>query len=76
MALKGKAVIELKNVKTGEVQKTEQENLITNAVTEILRTNPIGTFYRNANEITTFRWDQFLPICPNLIGGILLFPEQ
>ena len=76
MALKGRAVIELKNVKTGEVQRVEKENLVTNAVTEILRTNPVGVFYRNTDEMTAFRWDQFLPICPKLIGGILLFPEQ
>ena len=73
MALKGKAVIELKNVRTGDVLKIEKENMVTDAVTEILRTNPIGTFYRNANDLTEFRWDQFLPICPKLIGGILLY---
>ena len=75
MALKGHAVIVLRNVRTGDVERIEKENMVTNAVTEILRTNPIGVFFRNAGEQTTFRWDLFLPICPNLIGGILLFSE-
>lgn len=73
MVLKGRATIELKDVRTGKVRKVEHGNLVTNAATEILRTNPMGAFYRNTNELTEFRWDQFLPICPKLIGGILLF---
>ncbi len=73
MALKGRAAIELRNVRTGEIRRVEHGNLVTNAATEILRTNPIGAFYRNANDLTAFRWDQFLPVCPKLIGGILLF---
>ena len=69
MALKGTTKIELTNVKTGEREVIEKDNLVTNAVPDLISLNPDG-----------FLWDanynfasNMLPICPNAIGGILLF---
>lgn len=43
--LKGKSVIELTDVKTKKKEVYEDENLITNAVSDILRLNPSGLMY-------------------------------
>lgn len=86
MALKGTTRIELTNVKTGEKEVIEKDNLVTNAVNDILTLNPYGarfrdyqTYFHPNNETNStlgsakyFR-QQFLPLCPNLFGGILLY---
>lgn len=69
MALKGTTKIELTNVKTGEVEVVEKNNLVTNAVSDFLTMNPDGYLYTSSIA------DQ-LPVCPNLIGGILLYGNQ
>ena len=75
MKLKGTMVIELTDVGTGDVETYTEENMVTNAVNNILGANPLGIFYNAGDGYDTMlTWnDYLLPICPNMIGGILLF---
>lgn len=67
--LKGSATIELTDVKTGWKEVHQHDNMVTNAVLDILQMNPDGyLFDANCNLSSTL-----LPICPNAIGGIMLF---
>lgn len=80
MALKGTTKIELTNVKTGEVEVIEKDNLVTNAVNDILSMNSGGFLFRDYKaiadgELQVAFADKFFPICPNLIGGILLYND-
>lgn len=76
MRLKGKMVMELTDVNTSEVETIVEENMVTNAVNYILGRNPMGIFYVEADYSTGLVWTgNLLPICPNMIGGILLFPK-
>lgn len=78
MKLKGNMVIEMIDDATGEVvERVQEENMVTNAVNHILGLNPMGIFYSVAGEYDThLLWnDNLLPICPNMIGGILLYSE-
>lgn len=50
--------------------------MVTNAVNDILGFNPMGVFYCEAEYSTGLVWTgNLLPICPNMIGGILLFSK-
>lgn len=82
--LKGKTTIELTNVKTGETEKYEDENLVTNAISDIMTYNPF--LYKLRNNGTTSTVDSvgvgitslastLTPIVGNLIGGIALFED-
>lgn len=64
--LKGTATIELTDVKTGRKEVVKHDNLITNAVNDVLTLNP-GIFKAATNYASLVN-----PIIPNLIGGILL----
>lgn len=76
MRLKGTMVIELTDVNTSEVETYVEENMVTNAVNNILGLNPMAIFYTEEEYSTGLVWtDNLLPICPNMIGGILLFPK-
>lgn len=76
MKLKGTMVMELTDVNTSEVERVTKENMVTNAVNNILGLNPMGIFYCEAEYSTGMVWTgTLLPICPNMIGGILLFPK-
>ena len=76
MKLKGTAVIELTDVNTQEVETYVEENMVTNAVNNILGFNPMAVFYCEEEYNTGIVWtDNLLPICPNMIGGILLFTK-
>lgn len=44
MKLKGTMVMELTDVNSGEVTTITEENMVTNAVNDILGTNPMGVF--------------------------------
>ena len=44
MKLKGTMVMELTDVNTSETETVTEENMITNAVNNILGLNPMGTF--------------------------------
>lgn len=71
--LKGKSVIELTDVHTGEVERYEDTNLVTEAVRDILNVNIMGMLYNNTsfNESSGDGW--MLPLKKNIMGGILLY---
>ncbi len=74
MRLKGTTVIELTDVNTSEVERVVEENMVTNAVNNILGLNPMAVFYKESEYETGLVWmGTLLPICPHMIGGILLF---
>lgn len=76
MRLKGTMVMELTDVNTQAVETITEENMITNAVNHILGINPMGVFYTEVEYSTGLVWQgNLLPICPNMIGGILLFSK-
>lgn len=75
MKIRGTMVLELIDENTGEVERMEETNMVTNAVNHILGLNPMGIFYAASGEYDSHLiWNSYLlPICPNMIGGILLF---
>lgn len=73
MALKGTTKIELTNVKTGEREVIEKDNLVTNAVASLLD-NPFAWQIKSIASSTAFAGN-ILPLCPNLFGGILLYEK-
>ncbi len=76
MKLVGNTVIELTDVTTGEVEVKEDENMLTNALSYIYNYNPMGAYSSFTN--TNFMADansEFIPVCPNVLGGIFLFSE-
>ena len=77
MVLKGVMTIELTDETTGAVETVTEENMITESVNNILGLNPMGIFYAATGQYdTALVWnDSLLPICPNMIGGILLFSK-
>ena len=64
--MKGKTIIELTNVNTGEVTTYEDENLITYGANKY-----INTGYINYNSFRTH--EDMLPVSEKALGGILLF---
>lgn len=76
MRLTGNMTITLTDKNTGEVETVAEENMVTNAVNHILGLNPMGVFYEAGDSIDGIEWNNsLLPICPNMIGGILLFSQ-
>lgn len=75
--LTGNLTIELEDVNTGTVETVSETNMVTNAVNDLLGINPLGILYKAAGAYDEqLAWnDNLLPICPNMIGGILLFPS-
>ena len=75
MVLHGEMVIELTDENTGTVETVRETNMITNAVNHLLGLNPMGVFYKTSGQYDDMLvWnDTLLPICPNMIGGILLY---
>ena len=73
--LTGNIEIELTDVNDGTVQTISETNMVTNAVNDILGVNPMGVMYKAAGSYDDLIvWNEnLLPICPNMIGGILLF---
>ena len=78
MVLKGIMTIELTDEATGTVETVTEENMVTEAVNNILGLNPMGIFYAVTGEYdAAVLWNEsLLPICPNMIGGILLFSKS
>lgn len=76
--LTGNLTIELEDVNSGTVETVSETNMVTNAVNDILGVNPMGVMYKAGGEYDdSLTWnDALLPICPNMIGGILLFPSS
>ena len=76
MRLKGTMVLELTDEATGEVETVTEENMVTEAVNDILGMNPMGVFYSEERLADVLSWnDVLLPVCPNMVGGILLFSK-
>ena len=75
--LVGNITIELEDVNTGAVETVSETNMVTNAVNDILGVNPLGSYYNASGQYDDrMVWNsEMLPICPNMIGGILLFPN-
>lgn len=71
--LKGKSVIELTDVKTNKKEIYQDENLVTNAVSDLLKLNPMGLMYPVSNELITKFQEEIFPIANKCYGGILLF---
>ena len=73
----GNVTVELEDVNTGVVETVQETNMVTNAVNDLLGTNPMGLFYKTSGQYDDMVvWnDEMLPICPNMIGGLLLFPS-
>jgi hypothetical protein len=77
MKLKGTTRIELTDVNTGEVSVVEKENMMTNVLHHFFNYNPMGVFNTLVNTRTIKAFNKyFIPICPNLLGGILLFSQR
>lgn len=80
MALKGTTVIELTNVKTGEVERYEEHNLITQALAHLH--SPIGNLKLPTDGLTYDRHNNnrqsetYEPLYPKLLGGIVLWDKQ
>lgn len=65
--LKGHADIYLQDAKTGDiVDERHEDNIVTNAVQELLSLNPYGT---KGNNVF------YLPLATKALGGVLLFPD-
>jgi len=64
--MKGITEIELTNVKTGEKETYVEENLVTNAVADLLKGVPA---YYQPDEITS----NFLPLWQKAMGGVVMF---
>ncbi len=76
MKLKGTMTIELTDSTTGDIETVTEENMITEALNDIFTYNPFGTFYNAGETLNPVEWQEtMLPICPHLIGGILLFSK-
>ncbi len=75
MGMKGTTVIELTDVNTGKAETYKDENMITNAISQLFSNNIEGMLYAVQGSATANWNDYHLPICPNAIGGILLFSE-
>ncbi len=61
MKLKGTMVIELTDVDTGDVETYTEENMVTNAVNNILGANPLGIFYNAGDGYDTMlTWNDFV----------------
>ena len=71
--LKGRSVIELTDIHTGQVEVHEDTNLVTEAVMDVLNTNIMGILFNNTpfNGVNGENW--MLPLKKNVMGGILLY---
>lgn len=76
MKLKGTMKIELVNEENGEVEAVQEENMVTDAVDNILGSNLLGMYFDSGTSSRNITVNsELLPICPNTLGGILLFPD-
>lgn len=73
--LKGKSVIELTDVRTGKKEIYEDENLVTEAVADVLNTNLQGIMYDNPQLDGQSGDAWLLPVYSRLTGGILLYQD-
>lgn len=71
--LKGKTTIELTHVETKKTERYVEENLITNAVPDLLRLNPSGLMYPIQLHRAVEFGKELFPLATKCYGGILLF---
>lgn len=73
--LTGNLTVELTDVNSGTVETISETNMVTNAVNDLFGVNPMGFNFKAGGQYDDqLTWnDNLLPICPNMIGGILLF---
>ena len=71
--LKGKSTIELTDVHTGKKEIYRDENLVTEAIADILNTNIKGAMFNNPYFDGKYGEDWMLPIYSRLTGGLLLY---
>ena len=69
--IKGKTIIELTDVKTGKIERREDDNMVTNALQHIFE--PLG-HYKTAPRLLTS--SDMIPFYQNLLGGLLLFDGE
>lgn len=74
MQYKGKTRIELTDVNTGEVEVHEDENMVTNVLSDFFSHNIEGMLFYISTYGSDMNGNMF-PICKNAIGGILLFAD-
>lgn len=74
--LKGKSMIELTDIRTHKKEIYEDENLVTNAVADLLRLNPSGLMYPIQTGNLTELENEIFPIANKCYGGILLFEDK
>lgn len=67
--IKGKTIIELTDVNTGEVERHEDDNMVTNALNKIFE--PLG-YIKGYDYI----FKEYSPYHEDLLGGILLFDDM
>lgn len=72
MTLHGETTIQLFDAHTGRlVEEHHDTNMVTHAIRDLLAMDPLGM--RNLNAMSSVF--PIMPLCPNAIGGILLFPS-
>lgn len=74
--MKGKVTIELKNTKTGESQKIEGDNMITNAIAEYLNNLHYMQYLGTGSQLQTNPCLAQLPIAEKLLGSLLIFSDS
>jgi len=74
--LKGKSIIELTDVHTGKKEIYEDENLVTEAIFDVLNTNIQGTMYDNPYFDSQSGEAWLLPIYQRITGGVLLYQDE
>lgn len=74
MNVKGTTKICLKNERTGEIETIQENNMMTNAVTDLFGINIEGMLFTLNGSTQDFK-TYMLPLCPKSLGGILLFSD-
>lgn len=74
MGLKGITTIELTDVNSGEVESIVEENMITQAISDFFSHNVDGMLFNVSGSSGDLNANM-TPLCPNGIGGILLFSD-
>lgn len=72
----GKSVIELTDVHTGQIERHEDSNLITEAASDVLNVNLMGILYDNTAFNGSGGENWMLPLNKNIMGGILLYQNE
>ncbi|WP_010651579.1 hypothetical protein [Oceanobacillus massiliensis] len=75
MKIVGMTEIVLTDINTGEIESIKDENMVTNAVTQVFDSNIEGMFFNIGNEGGTTWTENILPIAGYAMGGILLFND-